>query len=226
MTGTIINAFSVIIGSSIGLVMGSRLAEKYKNIVINAISLVTLLIGLKLALEVKSIFWVLLSLILGGLIGEFISLEGLIERFGNYVNKKMQKGDVVNAFMSASLLFCVGPMSILGSFQDGLKGDYSILLLKSALDGVSSLFLASSLGVGVFFSFITILIYQGSLTLFANALSGLFSNTNIASNFYATGGIMLIGIGFNLLSLTKIKTINYIFALILIIIFSKFGGIL
>ncbi|AWB10068.1 hypothetical protein TDSAC_0700 [Thermodesulfobium acidiphilum] len=226
MTGTIINAFSVIIGSSIGLVMGSHLAERYKSIVINAISLVTLLIGLKLSLEVKSIFLVLISLILGGLLGEFISLEGLIERLGDYVSKKVQKGDVVNAFMSASLLFCVGPMSILGSIQDGLKGDYSILLLKSALDGVSSLFLASSLGIGVFFSFITILIYQGSLTLFASALSGIFSDIKIANNFYATGGILLIGIGFNLLGLTKIKTINYIFALVLIVIFSKFGGVL
>jgi len=226
MTGTLINALSVIVGSSIGLFMGSRLTERYRKIVINAISLVTLLIGLKLSLEVKSIFWVLLSLILGGLIGELISFDGIVEKLGDYVNKRVQKGDIVNAFMSASLLFCVGPMSILGSFQDGLKGDYSILLLKSALDGVSSLFLASSLGIGVFFSFITILLYQGSLTLFARVLSPVFDNTYIASNFYATGGIMLIGIGFNLLGLTRIKTINYIFALILVVIFSKIGGIL
>jgi uncharacterized membrane protein YqgA involved in biofilm formation len=226
MTGTLINALSVIVGSSIGLFMRSRLTERYRKIVINAISLVTLLIGLKLSLEVKSIFWVLLSLILGGLIGELISLDGIVEKLGDYVNKRVQKGDIVNAFMSASLLFCVGPMSILGSFQDGLKGDYSILLLKSALDGVSSLFLASSLGIGVFFSFITILLYQGSLTLFARVLSPVFDNAYIASNFYATGGIMLIGIGFNLLGLTRIKTINYIFALILVVIFSKVGGIL
>ena len=139
MTGTLINALSVIVGSSIGLFMRSRLTERYRKIVINAISLVTLLIGLKLSLEVKSIFWVLLSLILGGLIGE---------------------------------------------------------------------------------------LNQGSLTLFARVLSPVFDNAYIASNFYATGGIMLIGIGFNLLGLTRIKTINYIFALILVVIFSKVGGIL
>lgn len=226
MTGTIINACSVVVGSTIGLFMGSRLTERHKNIVINAIALVTLLIGLKLALEVKSIFWVLLSMILGGLVGEFIAFDALIERLNLHLSNKLNKGDVVNAFMSASLLFCIGPMSILGSFQDGLKGDYSILLLKSALDGVSSIFLASSLGIGVFFSFITILVYQGSLTLFANSFTSLFNNHFIADNFYATGGVMLIGIGFNLLGLTKIKTINYVFALIFVIIFSKFGGIL
>ncbi len=165
-------------------------------------------------------------MILGGLVGEFIALDALIERLNSHLSNKLNKGDVVNAFMSASLLFCIGPMSILGSFQDGLKGDYSILLLKSALDGVSSIFLASSLGIGVFFSFITVLVYQGSLTFFASSFSSLFSNQFIADNFYATGGVMLIGIGFNLLGLTKIKTINYVFALIFVIIFSKFGGIL
>jgi len=185
MTGTLINVAAVLAGSGIGLALGARLPERLRSMTQSAVGLTVVVIGLGLALRTENAVLMLASLLVGGLIGEWLDIEAALARLGARVQERFggsSEDNLVRGFLAASLLYCVGPMTILGSFQDGLSGDFSLLATKSALDGVSSVVLAASLGFGVLLSAATVLIYQGSLTLAAEALRPLLgSDTAVLS---------------------------------------------
>ncbi|MGD2105859.1 MAG: DUF554 domain-containing protein, partial [Anaerolineae bacterium] len=175
-TGTIINVLTVLVGGMLGTLLGNRLPERMRETIMHAVGLLTLVIGFQLSLETGNILIVLGSLLLGGLVGELLSIEKRIDDIGRWLERRTATqersgGEVAtssstkattpfsHAFLTASLVFCVGPMTILGSIQDGLTGDYTLLAVKSTMDGFSSLAFASTLGPGVIFSAITVLVY-------------------------------------------------------------------
>ena len=219
MKGTIVNTATVLLGSTLGLLIGTRLSEKIKTIVMHALGLSTLLIGMQMAFKTQNILFVIGSLTLGGIIGELIGLEEWLESLGEFIKKKVksESGSFVLGFVTASLVFCIGPMTIVGSIQDGVSGDASLLFAKSVLDGFASLIFASTLGVGVVFSSLTVLIFQGGLTLLGSKLSFLL-RPEVLDELVATGGLIIVGIGFYLLGIKKIKVGNFLPALVVVVI--------
>ena len=219
MKGTLVNTGTVILGSLIGLAVGSRLPEKVKQIVMNGLGLCTLLIGFKMAFKGEQILLIIGSLVLGGIIGEFLNIEGWLERLGEKIKKrvKSESGNFVIGFVTASLVFCVGPMTVVGSIEDGIRGDASILYAKSVLDGFASIAFASGLGIGVLFSAVTVLVYQGLLTLLGQKLSFLL-NQHVLNELTATGGLMIVGIGLLLLDIKKVRVGNFLPALVVVVI--------
>jgi len=219
MKGTLVNTTTVIIGSLIGLAIGSRFTEKIKTIVLQALGLCTLLIGMKMAFKTDNILLVIGSLALGGIVGELLKIEDGLEKIGEMIKSKVksESGTFVLGFVTASLVFCVGPMTIVGSIQDGISGNADTLYAKSLLDGFASIAFASSLGVGVFFSFLTVLIFQGALTILGSQLTFLVE-PGILNELTATGGLMILGIGFYLLDIKRIKVGNFLPALVFVVI--------
>jgi uncharacterized membrane protein YqgA involved in biofilm formation len=224
MKGTLVNTATVIIGSLLGLAVGSRFTEKIKTIVMQALGLCTLLIGMRMAFKTENILLVIGSLVLGGITGELLRIEDGLEKIGDLLKKKVksESSTFVLGFVTASLVFCVGPMTIIGSIQDGISGSADTLYAKSMLDGFASIAFASSLGVGVFFSSLTVLIFQGALTLLGSQLAFLLE-PKILNELIATGGLMILGIGFYLLDIKRIKVGNFlpalVFAVVLALIF-------
>jgi len=219
MKGTLVNTGTVMLGSLIGLAVGARLPEKVKQIVMNSLGLCTLLIGFKMAFKGEQILLIIGSLVLGGIIGELLDIEGWLERLGEKIKKrvKSESGNFVVGFVTASLVFCVGPMTVVGSIEDGIRGDASILYAKSVLDGFASIAFASGLGVGVLFSAVTVLVYQGLLTLLGQKLSFLLDQ-HVLNELTATGGLMIVGIGLLLLDIKKVRVGNFLPALVIVII--------
>jgi uncharacterized membrane protein YqgA involved in biofilm formation len=225
MKGTLVNTGTVIVGSLLGLLIGSKFTQRINDIVMHGLGLMTLLIGIKMAIQTESMLLVIGSLVLGGIVGELIKLEEGIEKLGDFIKGKV-KSDSANftlGFVTASLVFCVGPMTILGSIQDGIKGDANVLYAKSILDGFASLVFASSLGVGVIFSSLTVLIFQGALTLLGNSLTFLV-RPEVLNELTATGGLIILGIGFYLLGIKKIKVANFLPALVFVVILALIFG--
>lgn len=207
--GTLINILTVLIGGTIGAFVGLRFNEKIRTTLLYAIGIFTLTIGFSYALKTKNVLIPLFSVLIGGVIGELLDIENWLERFAESVKRLLKSAgsSFTEGFIAASLLFCVGPMSILGSLSDGLKGDYQILALKAVLDGFAGMALAASLGWGVIFSVVTIFLYQGSLTFLGSLLGNFFTNPMIAE-MTATGGILIIGIGLMLLEIKRIRLAN------------------
>lgn len=212
MTGTLLNAGAIILGAAIGSFAGSRLSSGMRRIVLYGIGLVTLLIGFQMALRTRNILIVLGAMLIGGIIGEALGIEERLERFGQSLQAKIS-GDsstlFAEGFISASLVFCVGPMAILGSISDGLSGDYSLLSVKAVLDGFASIAFAATFGWGVGLSSVCVFIYQGAITLFAGSLSGVMSEAMIAE-MTATGGLVIVGIGIKLLDLKDLPLANFV----------------
>lgn len=221
MKGTLFNTTTVIIGSLLGVLIGKRFTERLNTMVMHALGLVTLLIGFKMALKTENILLVIGSLALGGIIGELIRLEDGLERLGDFIKSKVksESSTFVLGFVTSSLVFCVGPMTIVGSIKDGMTGDASILYAKSILDGFASIAFASALGIGVIFSALTVLIFQGFLTLLGAKLSFL-TDPKVLNELTATGGLIIVGIGFYLLGIKRIKVGNFLPALVLAVIFA------
>lgn len=211
MLGTIVNSAAIVLGGLLGLLFGRALPEKMKSTVIQGIGLAVLLIGVSMALETKNPLIVIASLVLGGLIGEWIDIELRLQQLGDWFERKLSKlktaGNFSKAFVSTSLIYCVGAMAIMGSLESGLKGNNSILFAKSMLDGISALVFASSLGIGVVAAAIPVFLYQGSITLAAGMLQSVLSSSVIAE-MSATGGLLILGIGFNILEIKEIKVGN------------------
>ena len=213
--GTIINAILIILGSGFGLFVGAKLNEKIKSTIIAGIGLFTIALGVKMFLDAGNVIVVLLGLIIGGLIGEWLKIEEFIEKIGSRIESKVTKGDskdnnFIKGFMTSSILFISGPMAILGGIQDGLSGIFDILLIKSIMDGFTSLALASSLGIGVMFSSIIVFIYQGAITLLATQVSAIISEPMMA-DLSGVGGVLLMGLAISsLLEIKKIRTGNFI----------------
>ncbi len=219
MKGTLVNTATVIVGSSIGLLIGARFSEKINTMVMHALGLSTLLIGFKMAFKTDNILIVIGSLALGGIIGELVKLEDGLESLGEFIKRKVgsESGNFVLGFVTSSLVFCIGPMTIVGSIQDGVSGDASVLYAKSLLDGFASVVFASTLGIGVIFSSLVVLIFQGSLTLLGGELSFLLK-PEVLNELIATGGLIIVGIGIYLLGIKKIKVGNFLPALVVAVI--------
>jgi uncharacterized membrane protein YqgA involved in biofilm formation len=224
MKGTLVNTVTVLIGASIGYFVGARLPERIRSIVMQGLGLVTLLLGVRMILAAQgseAVLKVAGALLLGGITGELLKIEQGLEAAGEYLKAKVQSSSstFVLGFVSASLLFCVGPMTIVGSIEDGVRGDATILYTKSVMDGVAAIALASSLGVGVFFSAITVLVIQGGLTLLGSQI-GALSQPAVIDNLTSTGGAMILGISFRLLNIASIRVANFLPALVFVIFFS------
>jgi uncharacterized membrane protein YqgA involved in biofilm formation len=234
MTGTFINVAAILIGGTIGLLFGSRIPEKFKNTVIAGMGIFTGAMGMGMFLESENQLIVLGALLIGALIGEWIGIEDWLQRLGQTLEKRFSSesesganSKFVRGFMVSSLLYCIGPIAILGSIQDGLTGDYNLLAVKSTLDGFASIAFASTLGVGVLFSALPILVYQGGVSLLANQLSAIITDPMMAE-MTATGGILLIGVGIsNLLDIKRIRVGNFLPALavapLIVWVLSLFG---
>ena len=214
--GTAINVVAVLVGGGIGTFIGTRLSERMRETAMHAIGLVTLLVGVQSFLRFDNALVPLVSVILGLIVGEAINIDGILKRFGDYLQERLSKGEspVSRAFVTTSLVFCVGPLTILGSLEDGLTGDYSLLVLKSALDLVASLSFASVLGWGVLLSAGTVLLVQGTLTLSAGLLEGAVTEQMIAA-MTSTGGVLVLGLGLVLLELKEVRVANMLPALVI-----------
>jgi uncharacterized membrane protein YqgA involved in biofilm formation len=226
VTGTLINVGTVLAGTVVGTLLGGRLPERVRETVLHALGLVTVLVGVAQGLaafrppltEVTrgAVLVVMASVLVGGVIGELIGIERGLDRLGDALRARFGRGQArfTEGFVVASLVFCVGPLTILGSIDEGLTGDYQLLAVKAMLDGFGALAFASALGWGVGFSILVILVYQGGLTLAAGAVAGAFSDGMIAA-MSATGGVLILGIALRLLDLRKVRVANLLPALVL-----------
>jgi uncharacterized membrane protein YqgA involved in biofilm formation len=214
--GTAINVVAVLVGGGLGTLVGTRLPPGMQQTAMQAIGLFTLLIGVTNFFEVENPLVPLVSVIVGLLIGEILGIDASLKRLGYYLQERFSKGEssLSRAFVTTSLLFCVGPLTVLGSLEDGLTGDYSLLALKSALDFVASLSFASVLGWGVLLSAVTVLVVQGTLTLSAGLLEEVVTGPMIDA-MTATGGVLILGLGLVLLELKEVRVANMLPALVI-----------
>ncbi len=221
MLGTIINTGAVILGGSLGLIIKKNLPERIQNIFFQAVGLFTLALGIKMSLDMSNAMFVILSLIIGGLIGEAIKLEERTENLSEKIKKltKSKNDRFTEGLITAFLLFCMGSMSIIGPIEEGLTGEISDLLItKSLMDGFSAFMLSSTFGLGVLFSVVPLFLYQGGITIFADFIGNSIEDETI-KNLTAVGGIILMGLGINILNIRRLRIINLLPALIFICIF-------
>jgi hypothetical protein len=217
MKGTIVNVIAIFLGCSLGFILKSRFTERIAKVVMQALGLASLLIGAQMALKTNNILLVIFSLVIGGVIGETIGIEEGLERFGEGVKLKFKSNDnsekFVEGFVTASLLYCVGSMAIMGALKEGLSGNPDILYAKSLMDGVTSLAFTAAMGIGVLFSVIPVFLYQGGITLLSRLIKD-FLSPEIINEMTAVGGILILGIGFGLLEIKKIKIGNLLPAIL------------
>jgi uncharacterized membrane protein YqgA involved in biofilm formation len=227
MIGTIINAITVAIGSGLGLLVGGRLPARIQESVVAGLGLVTLAVGIQNVQQTGNIIIPLLSIGPGVILGELLDIDGRLKALGGWLQSHFADGAetqaapaddprarFINGFVTASLVFCVGPLTVLGSIQDGMMGDYQLLAIKSVLDGFASLAFASAMGVGVAFSIVTILVVQGGLALLG-AMAGSFMSEPMIAELTATGGLVLIGLSLVLLDLKQPRMANFLPALLI-----------
>ena len=217
--GTIINAIAIIIGGALGLLFRKGLPERVSQTALQVMGLFSIVVGLTMAIQGKDLILVLLSLILGAVLGELIDIEGRLDKLGSWLEKRLYltEKSPAKGFIYTSLLFCVGSMAIVGSITDGLKGDHSILVTKAMMDGIISIPFAATMGIGVLGSAIPILLYQGGLTLLAWKVQSFFT-PDMIRELTSVGGVIVMGIGINILGLQKVRVGNLIPALLLIIV--------
>ncbi len=213
--GTAINVVAVLVGGGIGTLAGARLPEGMRSTAMQAIGIVTLLVGVANFLKFDNALVPLVSVVAGLVVGELLRIETALKGLGDRLEKRFTKGEspVSRAFVTTSLLFCVGPLTIIGSLEDGLRGDYSLLALKSALDFIAALTFASVLGWGVLLSAGTVLLVQGSLTLGAGFMDAIVTGAMISATT-AAGGVLIVGLGLNLLELKEVRVANMLPALL------------
>ena len=224
MTGTFINIGTVLLGTLLGITVGGRLTESAQQRVLYGLGMVTLVIGVGLALSWSgphtgrgTPLYVLGGILVGGLVGEWIGIERRLEQLGRWVQRRLSASEhstIAEGFVDASLLFCVGSLAVVGSIQDGLTGDYQLLATKAMLDGFAALAFGSALGAGVLASALTVLVYQGGLSLAAGAVKAGLSAAMIGE-MSATGGVLVLGLGLGLLELKAIRVANFLPALVI-----------
>jgi len=212
MLGTIVNAVAIIAGSLLGLLFSKGISDNYKDIIMSGVGLSVVLIGIKSALNSDSLMIVIFSVIIGALIGEYLNIEKRLETCGKFLEKQVsaKSGDTssfARGFVTASLVFCVGSMAIVGSLESGLTGNHQTLFAKSILDGVTSIIFASAMGLGVMFSSIAVFIYQGLITITAVFMKNFLVPETI-SQMTSVGGLLILAIGLNLLKITSIRIGN------------------
>jgi uncharacterized membrane protein YqgA involved in biofilm formation len=220
LTGTLLNVVTIIVGAQLGMAIGSRLPERVRQTVMAGLGLFTFAIGIQMFLQTTNALIALGGLLIGGLLGEWWRIEDRLLVLGSWLETRFSSEGAeagsnrfVRGFLTASLLFCVGPMSIIGSIQDGLLGDYQLLAIKSVMDGFASLALASTLGIGVMFSILTVIVYQGGISLLAAQARAVLTDP-MTAELTAVGGILLMGLSIgSLLELKPIRTGNLLPAL-------------
>ena len=236
VTGTLINAGTVLAGTMTGVILGDRLPSRVRDIVMDGLGLVVLVVGMDQALAVARpplvilvrgaaaggvpVLIVLGSILVGGIVGELVGIERALNAVGEALKRRFGGGQsrFTEGFVVASLVFCVGPLTILGSLRDGLSGDYSLLAIKAMLDGFAALAFSSALGWGVGFSILTILVYQGGLSVLAGTVSGAVGDparSPVIAAVTATGGVMVLAIGLRLLRIREVRVANLLPALVL-----------
>lgn len=223
MKGTLVNTGAVIVGSLIGMAAGKRLPERLKTILMQCLGLATILIGLQMALSEKDVIPTIGCLLIGALTGELMNIEAAMDRLGEWLRIKARSDSstFVEGFVTTSLLYVTGAMVIVGSIQDGTTGDATTLYIKSMLDGVASIAFASTLGIGVAFSALSVLFVQGALTVLASQLVFL-QQPAVLGAITATGGLLIVAIGFNLLNMVRIRIGNLLPALIYAVLWALY----
>lgn len=223
MLGTIVNVVAIILGSIFGILIKSRFPEKVNKIIFQVIGLFTITLGVTMAIKTSNFLLVAFSLIIGSVIGEIIDMEKYLEQLSEKLKNKLKNSSdkFSEGFITATLIYCIGPMAILGSIEEGLGNPPNLLFAKSVLDGVASIALASALGIGVMFSAVPLLLYQGGITLFANYVSNYLSDALIVE-LSAVGGILLLGLGMNIAEIKKFRVVNMLPSLLIVVILSYF----
>lgn len=222
MLGTIVNCLAILAGTTVGMLFRNGIPERYNQTVMQAIALSVMLIGIKSALGCPDLLIIIISLAAGSLLGEFIGIEAYLKKLGDFMERKFsnpsETSSLSTAFVTASLLFCVGSMAIVGSLESGLTGTHDTLFAKSFLDGITSIILTASLGVGVGLSAVAILIYQGTITLAAGFMKP-YLIPAVVSQMSATGGLLILAIGLNMLRQKKIAVGNMLPAIFLPLVY-------
>lgn len=219
MLGTFVNVIAIVVGGSLGLLLNKKLPGRFVKIFFQVIGLFTLFLGFSMALETTHVMHMILALISGSLLGELMRLDRFFEKLGEYLKKKFKFRNerFTEGLLTAFLLYCMGSLTILGAIEEGMGGSPQLLLIKSLMDGVSSIALASGLGAGVLFSAVPLFIYQGGITLLSAGM-GEFIPQIYITELSAVGGILLIGLGINILEIKKINVMNMLPALLMIIL--------
>lgn len=223
MLGTIVNTIAVIIGAFIGILLKKGLPEKMADTLMKGLGLCTLFLGISGSLKGEDSMVLIISMVIGTLIGEGVDLEDKVNRLGQWVEKKFSgkasegKTSIAEGFVTASLLFCVGAMTIVGSLQSGLQGNHEMLFNKSMLDFVAAIIFASSLGIGVAFAAAFVFVYQGAITLLAQWVAP-FLNDTVINEMTCVGSVIIIGLALNMLGITKLRVMNYVPAIFIPIV--------
>ncbi|MDN4608903.1 DUF554 domain-containing protein [Sporosarcina highlanderae] len=214
--GSVVNVVLIIVGSLIGRFL-NNIPERMKETIMYGIGLAVVAIGIQMTFESTQILIVIISIVIGALIGEWMDLDGKINRLGNYLENKMptkkEGPGIAQGFVTGTLIFVVGSMAIIGAIDSGLRNDHDVLIMKGVLDGFTSIILSSTLGIGVAFSAVPVFIYQSIITLFSTQISRFVPDELLQffiSEMTATGGLMIVGIGLNLIGITKMRVANFI----------------
>ena len=219
MIGTLVNAGAVIVGGAVGMMFNKSMPNRFKTIYFQAVGLFTMAMGIGMVYNMQNILIVVGSVAVGALIGEWMNIERAADRLSQFLRKKLRIGNekFSEGLVTSFLLFCIGAMTIVGAIDEGTGRSSEVLLTKSLMDGFSALLLASAFGLGVIFSSIPLLIFQGGITLLAMSASHFFT-PEIIAGLTSTGGILLIGLGINILEIKKLRIMNMLPALLVVVI--------
>ena len=223
MLGTIVNCITVIIGSLVGVLCKKGISQRFSNAIMQGLGLCVLYIGISGTLEGQNVLVAILSMASGAIIGEALDLDSRLDRLGKRLEKAtggQGDGSIARGFVAASLLFCVGAMSIVGSIQGGLSGNHETIFAKSLIDGIAAIVLASTMGIGVIFSALFILVYQGGIALCAGFVAPILTDAIIAE-MTCVGSLLIAGLAFNMLGITKLKVMNFVPAIFMPIIICR-----
>ncbi|MBS4007665.1 MAG: DUF554 domain-containing protein [Clostridium sp.] len=219
LLGTAVNGAAIVTGGALGVLFGNRISERIKQRVLQGIALAVLLIGIKMALETQSMLVVVLSMVIGGIMGELLGIDAWLRRIGDWLESQVsQSGSgVAKAFVFATLLYGVGSMAVMGALESGLLGRHQILYVKAILDGTTSVALAASMGIGVSLSAVPIVLYQGAIALAAGTLQP-FLGANVVGELSGVGGLLIMAVGLNMLELQEIKVANFLPAFVVVLV--------
>ncbi|MCC5912300.1 MAG: DUF554 domain-containing protein [Clostridiaceae bacterium] len=230
MLGTIVNTIAIVVGGLLGVLLRKGLPDNYKNTIMQGLALSVLVIGLMGAFKSQNILIVICSIVIGSIIGEMLQIENRLNNLGKWLENKVSNGSdesnkagtsVAKGFVTASLIYCVGAMAIVGALESGLTGNHETLYAKSVIDGVSAIIFASTLGIGVIFSSVAVFIYQGFITITAGAMSHLLVDS-VVLEMSAVGGLLIMGISLNVLEIKKIPVGNMLPAIFMPILYQLF----
>ena len=217
LSGTLLNAATVLTGGVVGTVVGDRLPARLRENVVRGVGLFVIAMGVKFAIDTSNLLFMLGAILLGGIVGSLVGVDALLNRLGERLQQRVAGGrtsTVAEAFVTSSIVFCVGPLTFLGAIQNGLAGDPTLLTVKSVLDGFTAIALAATLGWGVLLTVPLILLYQGGLAIGASLFAGVLSDLQLRE-MSAVGGLLLMGVGLKLLSIRDVKVADFLPAIIL-----------